>query len=85
MGFRDMPGPARVFLGMVAWAVVLWVFTLGNPSFVPAAKFLFMVLVLPNGVAEWLKDKGIFTGSINVYIRIALIIGAGLIWYFYYL
>jgi hypothetical protein len=84
MGFRDMPGPVRVFWGMVAWAVILWLFTLGNPSFIPAAKFLFIVLVLPNGLAEWLKDKGVTNSSTSIFARIILMIGAGLIWYFYY-
>jgi hypothetical protein len=84
MGFRDMPGPVRVFWGMVAWAVILWLFTLGNPSFIPVAKFLFIVLVLPNGLAEWLKDKGIINNSTSIYARIILMIGAGFVWYFYY-
>lgn len=84
MGIRDMPGPARVFLGMVAWGVILWVFTLGNPSFVPVAKFLFIVLVLPNAIIEWLKDKNVVKSSVSFYARLALIAGAAVLWYFHY-
>jgi len=84
MGIRDWPGPARIFLSMAAWGGILWVFTLGNPSFIPAAKFLFIVLVLPNGITEWLKDKNIVKDSFSLYIRVALIIGAGMLWYYYY-
>lgn len=84
MGFRDLPGPARVFLAMFAWGVILWLFTLGNPSFVPVAKFLFIVLVIPNGMVEWLRDKNIIKDSFSLYVRIAFVIAGGIIWYFYY-
>lgn len=84
MGLQDLPGPAKVFVGMFMWGVILWLFTLNNPSFVPIAKFLFLVLVVPNGVVEWLKDKNIVRGRLVLFTRLALVIAAGVIWYFYY-
>lgn len=84
MGMRDMPGPARIFLSMLGWGVILWLFTLHNRDFIPVAKFLFIVLVIPNAIIEWLKDKNIIKAPAGFYTRLILVIGAGVIWYLFY-
>lgn len=78
---KKLPGPALIALGILAWALVLWIFTLGNPSFVPMARFIFMVLVLPMAVAEWLRIKGLLKKQLILPARLLIIAAALAIWY----
>ncbi|KJS16394.1 MAG: hypothetical protein VR69_09470 [Peptococcaceae bacterium BRH_c4b] len=78
---NKLPGPALIALGILAWALVLWIFTLGNPSFVPVARFIFMVLVLPMAAAEWLRIKGLLKKQLILPVRLLIIATALAIWY----
>ncbi len=76
--------PVRITLAIVLWALILWVLTLGMPALVPVAKALFIVFVLPSGLVEWFKYKGLVGKSRSVAVKILLMIVAALIWYFVY-
>lgn len=79
---RKIPGPALIALGIFAWALILWLFTLGNPGFVPAARFIFMVLVIPVAMVEWMKMKGIMKKPLLLLpLRLALMAAALAVWY----
>lgn len=78
---RRLPGPVRIALGILAWALVLWVLTLGHSSFVPVAKFIFIVLVVPMAVVEWIKMKGLLKETQLPAARVLMFMAAGLIWY----
>ena len=78
---RKIPGPALISLAIMAWALILWVFTLGHPSFVPVARLIFIVFVIPIAVVEWLKMKGILKDKAILPVRLGIIILAAVIWY----
>ncbi len=78
---NKLPGPALIALGILAWALVLWIFTLGNPSFVPVARLIFMVLVLPMATVEWLRIKGLLKKQLILPVRLLIIAAALAIWY----
>lgn len=78
---KKLPGPALIALGILAWALVLWIFTLGNPSFVPMARSIFVVLVLPMAAAEWLRIKGLLKKQLILPARLLIIAAALAIWY----
>ncbi len=82
MNFRNLPGPAKLALAILAWAVILWVFTLGYPGFAPVARFIFWALVVPCALAEWLRIKGIVAGRTVGILRLVLIAFAVLLWLF---
>ncbi|MCF8010598.1 MAG: hypothetical protein K9L17_01305 [Clostridiales bacterium] len=84
MPFKNLTGPARIFLALVMWGGILWLFTWGHPSLVPAAKFIFIVLVTPHAVVELLKDKKIIKNNV-ITSKLILIVGASIVWYQYYL
>ncbi len=77
--------PVRITLAIVLWAFILWVLTLGMPALVPIAKAIFIVAVLPTGLVEWLRYKGLVVGEKSaVPAKILLMIIAALLWYFVY-
>ena len=78
---KKLPGPALIALAILAWTLVLWIFTLGNPSFVPVARFIFMVLVLPLAAVEWLRMKGLLKNQFILPARIFIIAVALAVWY----
>ncbi|RKO66475.1 hypothetical protein [Desulfofundulus salinus] len=80
MSFRNLPGPSKLALAILAWALILWVFTLGYPAFAPVARFIFGVLVLPCALAEWLKMKKMVAGRAVSVLRLTLIAFAVLLW-----
>lgn len=80
---RKLPGQARIALGILAWALILWILTLGHSSLVPVARFIFIVLVIPLAVVEWIKMKGLLKVSHLPAARVILFFAAGLVWYLY--
>ncbi|AEG15896.1 hypothetical protein Desku_2361 [Desulfofundulus kuznetsovii DSM 6115] len=80
MSFRNLPGPAKLALAIIAWALILWVLTLGYPAFTPVARFIFGVLVLPCALAEWLRMKGMVAGRAVSVLRLLFIAFAVLLW-----
>lgn len=81
MSWKQLPGPTKLALAILSWAGLLWFFTLGNPSFVPVAQFIFGVLVAPFAAVEWVKMKGLLKEQLVVPVRIVLIIIAAVIWF----
>ncbi|MFZ5643163.1 MAG: hypothetical protein ACOY46_06205 [Bacillota bacterium] len=75
-------GPVYLAGAIIAWAVILWFFTINNPSFVPVARMIFIIGVIPLAVAEWLKMKGIVSGKLLTPLKVVLILGAFAYWYF---
>ncbi|MGB9802921.1 hypothetical protein [Desulfofundulus sp.] len=80
MSFRNLPGPAKLALGILAWAFVLWVFILGYPALAPVARFIFGVLVLPCALVEWLKMKRMVAGRTAGLLRLVIIMLAFFLW-----
>jgi predicted PurR-regulated permease PerM len=76
--------PVRITLAIVLWALILWVLTLNMPALIPIAKAIFIVAVLPTGLVEWLRYKGLVGEKSAVPVKIFLMIIAALLWYFVY-
>lgn len=76
-------GPALIAAAILAWAGLLWFFTINNPGFVPAARAIFIVLVVPLAAAEWVKMKGIISEGKIIPLKIILIAAGMAAWYFY--
>jgi predicted PurR-regulated permease PerM len=76
--------PVRITLAIVLWGLILWVLTLGVPALVPMAKAIFIVAVLPSGLVEWLRYKGLVGENRSAVAKILLMIVAALLWYFGY-
>lgn len=81
---NKMQQPVRITLAMALWALILWFLTLGQPTLVPLAKGVFIIFVIPMGLVEWLKYKGIVGENRSVMVKIIAILGAALLWYFSY-
>ncbi len=76
--------PIRITLAIAMWALILWVLTLNIPSFLPIARAIFIVFVIPSGLVEWLKYKGLVGKSRSMMVKIAFMVAAALIWYWGY-
>ena len=79
---KKLSGPALLAGAIIAWAVLLWFFTINNPSFVPVAKLIFIVLVIPLAAAEWIKIKGFVSAEKLFFVKISLILAGAALWYF---
>lgn len=77
---RNLPGPVLISLAIIAWAVVLWLFTIGYPGMKPVAHFIFTVLVLPNAIVEWLKIKNLLTNKVVLPTRLLIIAIFAVLW-----
>lgn len=66
---------------IIAWAALLWFFTINNPNFVPAARAIFIVVVIPLAAAEWVKMKGLVGENRIIPVKIGLIAAALAIWF----
>lgn len=81
MKYQQLPGPVRIALAILLWSLILWLFTLGHAGFVPVARMIFLVFVMPYAIAEWLKMKNLLSGKKLDYARVALIVCAAVIWW----
>lgn len=81
VGFRNAPVHVRIFMAVILWTFILWLFTIGNPGFIPIAKFIIIVIVIPCAVVEWLKGKQVITKYLPASWFIAIAMGA-LIWHY---
>ncbi|MFZ5650819.1 MAG: hypothetical protein ACOY4I_08190 [Bacillota bacterium] len=81
MSARRTPGPALIAAAILTWALVLWFLSINNPSFVPVARAVFFVLVVPMAVAEWIKMKKLVREDRVFYLRWGLSVAALVIWY----
>lgn len=81
---HGMQQPIRITLAMALWAGLLWFFTLGQPSWQPIARVVFIVFVIPNGIVEWLKYKEIIGEQRAGVAKIVFMVAAALIWYLWY-
>jgi hypothetical protein len=78
---KNRKGPVLIAGAIIAWAALLWFFTINNPSFVPAARAIFIVLVVPLAAAEWLKMKGLIGEGKSLPVKIIFIAAALAAWY----
>ena len=71
----------RIFLAVILWTFILLLFTIGNPGFVPVAKFIIVVIILPYAIVECLKGNHVITKYILASRFVALGVGT-FIWYY---
>lgn len=81
VGLRDAPAHVRIFVTVLLWILIMWLFTIGYPGFVPIAKFIIVIIILPYAMVEWLKEKQVITRYLLAYRLVALTVGA-LIWHY---
>lgn len=81
MSQRKLQGPALIAAAILAWALLLWFFSINNPSFLPIARAIFIVLILPQAVTEWMKMKGLISPDKISYVRWGLSVVALAAWY----
>ncbi|TYO93860.1 hypothetical protein [Desulfallas thermosapovorans] len=81
---HKMPQPVRITMAIVLWGLILWVLTFNSPPLVPVARAIFIVFVIPSGLGEWLKYKGLVDESKAMVLKLVLMIVAAVAWYFFY-
>lgn len=80
----NLPQPVRITLAMVMWAVVLWLLSFGHPVLVPITKAIFVVFVVPTGLVEWLKYKGVVSEQRSPAVKVAGMAIFAALWYFFF-
>lgn len=81
---RKTPQPVRIAMAIVLWGLILWVLTFNSPTLVPVARVIFIVFVIPSGLGEWIKYKGLVGESKSMVLKLVLMIVAAVVWYFFY-
>ncbi len=81
---NKMQQPVRIAMAMAMWAAILWLLTLGHPRLVPLAKAVFIIYVVPSGLVEWLKYRGVVGDNRAGVLKLVGFIGMALVWYFGY-
>lgn len=82
MGLSNSKGQVRILLAVLVWVFILWLFTIGNPGFLPIAKFIIAVFVIPYALVEWAKEKQWLTKHFPVARIVGLLLG-GVVWHFF--
>lgn len=77
-----MSQPVRITMAMVLWGLILWLFTLGDSGLLPLIRAIFIIFIIPTGLVEWLKYKGIVKNEAAAVVKVIAMIGAGAVWYF---
>lgn len=81
MSAKRTPGPALIAAAILTWALILWFLSINNPNFIPVARAVFFVLIVPMAVAEWIKMKKIVKEDKIFHLRWGLSAAALAIWY----
>lgn len=76
--------PVRITLAIVLWAVLLWLLSFGHPVLVPIAKAIFVVFVVPTGLVEWMKYKGMVSKQRSPAAKVVGMAIFAIIWYFFF-
>ena len=76
--------PVRITMAMAMWAAILWVLSLGHPVLAQVSKAVFIIFVIPTGLVEWFKFKGVIGSKRSGLIKAFGMAGAALLWYFEY-
>lgn len=79
---KKLQGPALIAAAILIWALLLWFLSINNPGFLPIARAIFMVLILPVAVAEWMKMKGLVSPDKIFAVRWGLSAVALAAWFF---
>jgi len=79
---RKLQGPALIAAAILSWALLLWFLSINNPSFLPVARTIFIVLILPVAVTEWMKMKGLISPDKIFAVRWGLSVVALAVWFF---
>ena len=80
----NLPQPVRITLAMAMWGFILWLFSFGHPALVPIAKAIFIVFVMPTGLVEWLKYRGMVAEQKAPVAKVAGMALFAAIWYFFF-
>ncbi|MFZ5596675.1 MAG: hypothetical protein ACOY31_06645 [Bacillota bacterium] len=83
MDRKKIPGPALIGIAILTWAFILWFLTINNPSFVPVARLIFMVLIVPVALGEWLKMKGMVSSKMDLPVKVVLMAAALAAWFYW--
>ncbi|WP_027364916.1 hypothetical protein [Desulfotruncus alcoholivorax] len=83
-GNKNFSQPVRITLAMAMWAVILWVLSIGHPALAQVARAVFIIFVIPTGLVEWFKYKGIVGDKRSGLIKVLGMAGAAVLWYFEY-
>lgn len=81
---KGVSQPVRITMAMAMWAALLWVLSLGHPALAQVARAVFIIFVIPTGLVEWFKYKGIVGAKRSGLIKVLGMAGAALLWYFEY-
>ncbi|SFG23453.1 hypothetical protein SAMN05660649_01072 [Desulfotomaculum arcticum] len=81
---KGISQPVRITMAMVLWALILWFLSLGNPALAQLARAVFIIFVIPTGLVEWFKYKGIIGDKRSGLIKVLGMAGAAVLWYFEY-
>lgn len=76
--------PVRITMAMALWAILLWVLSLGHPVLAQVSRAVFIIFVIPTGLVEWFKYKGLVSDKKSGLIKVVGMAGAALLWYFEY-
>ena len=79
---KKLQGPALIAAAILTWALLLWFLSINNPSFMPVARAIFIVLILPVAVTEWMKMKGLVRPDKIFAVRWGLSVVALAAWFF---
>ncbi len=80
---EGMSQPVRIVMATALWAVLLWFLSLGHPVLVPISKAIFIVFVVPTGLVEWYKYRGLISEKKAPAVKVAGMIVFALLWYFF--
>jgi len=75
--------PVRIIMATAMWAVLLWFLSFGHPVLVPITKAIFIVFVIPTGLVEWYKYRGLISEKRAPAVKVAGMAAFGVLWYLF--
>ena len=75
--------PVRIVMATAMWAVLLWFLSFGHPVLVPITKAIFIVFIIPTGLVEWYKYRGLITEKRAPVVKVAGMAVFGALWYIF--
>lgn len=80
---NSLSQPVRIMMAIVLWAVLLWFLSFGHPVLVPITKAIFVVFIVPTGLVEWYKYRGLISEKKASAVKVAGMAVFALLWYFF--
>lgn len=81
---NNLPQPVRITLAFVLWGVILWILSFGHPVMVPIAKAIFVVFIVPTGLVEWLRYKGLVSEQRSAPAKVVGMIIFAVVWFVFF-